>query len=109
MILTENGVVVVDWPEACIAAPWLDAVLAAPSMAMFPGTPEPGRIINELSAVSAVEANDLTTAVAAMTGFFLCASVLPAVPALPTLRAFQRAQGTIAASWLRRLMERHRR
>jgi aminoglycoside phosphotransferase (APT) family kinase protein len=109
MILTEHGIVVVDWPEACIAAPWLDAVLAAPSMAMFPGAPEPGSMIDNLPAAAAVEPDELTTAVAAMTGFFLCASVLPAIPALPTLRAFQREQGTIAASWLRRRMEKHRR
>ncbi len=40
-----------------------------------------------------------------MTGYFLCSSVRPVVPALPTLRDFQREQGLVAAAWLRARVE----
>ncbi|MEV1203446.1 hypothetical protein, partial [Microbispora rosea] len=39
---------------------------------------------------------------AAVTGFFLQRGSLPAPPGLPTLRAFQLAQGRAALAWLRR-------
>jgi hypothetical protein len=39
--------------------------------------------------------------VAALAGFFCWHGSQPDPPGLPTLRAFQRAQGAIALDWLR--------
>jgi hypothetical protein len=45
---------------------------------------------------------DATTAViAALAGFFTYHGTLPVLPGLPTLRAFQEAQGAVARLWLR--------
>lgn len=101
MILTPAGaIVIVDWPELCIGAPWLDLVLALPSIGMFPEAPDPSDIVRGSTILSSADPARLTTAIAAMTGFFLCASVEPEIPSLPTLRQFQRAQGLVAADWL---------
>ncbi len=40
MLITEDGVVFVDWPHACTGAPWFDVVAFAPSVAMQ-GGPDP--------------------------------------------------------------------
>jgi hypothetical protein len=41
--------------------------------------------------------------VAAFGGFLVRHSLQPPPPGLPTLRAFQAAQGALALAWLRRL------
>ena len=41
--------------------------------------------------------------VAAFGGFLVSHSLQPPPPGLPTLRAFQAAQGAVALAWLRRL------
>lgn len=43
----------------------------------------------------------VTAALAGLAGFFLRNSLLPPPPGIPTLRAFQRAQGDAALTWLR--------
>ena len=67
----------VDWPEASIGAPWLDLVLALPSIGMFEGTPPLHDIAETSALLGGVEPHHLTTVIAAMAGFFLCASVEP--------------------------------
>ena len=42
----------------------------------------------------------VTTVVAALTGLFLYLGRQPDPPGLPTLRAFQRGQATVALDWL---------
>ncbi|WP_181957823.1 hypothetical protein [Nonomuraea longispora] len=44
----------------------------------------------------------ITAVVAAMAGYFVCQGRMPGPPGLPTVRAFQRAQGVVALDWLRR-------
>ena len=44
----------------------------------------------------------VTSALAALAGYFVQQSRQPAPPGLPTLRAFQGAQGDAAVAWLRR-------
>jgi hypothetical protein len=45
----------------------------------------------------------LIPVVAAFAGYFAERGRLPDPPGLPTLRAFQRAQGEVTTAWLRRL------
>jgi hypothetical protein len=44
----------------------------------------------------------VTSVVAAVAGFMIRGSRLPAPPGLPTVRAFQRDQGVPALEWLKR-------
>jgi Phosphotransferase enzyme family len=100
LLLTEDGVVVVDWPWACRAAPWVDLLLMLPSVRMQGGPP--AHTLFEAHPVAREADPDAVTSVlAAFTGFLVRNSRLPAPPGLPTLRAFQRAQGETALEWLR--------
>lgn len=101
MLLSGDDVVIVDWTEVCVGAPWLDWVLAVPSVCLFPGTPAPETVFRECALSREAAAGDVTSVIAAVTGYFLTSAVMPVVPALPTLRDFQRAQGLVAAAWLR--------
>ena len=48
----------------------------------------------------------LVPLVVAIAGYFVERGRLPDPPGLPTVRAFQRAQGAVTNAWLRRLWER---
>jgi hypothetical protein len=48
----------------------------------------------------------LVPLVVAIAGYFVNMSRLPDPPGLPTVRAFQRAQGAVTNAWLRRLWDR---
>lgn len=100
MILTASGMQVVDWPESCIGAPWLDLVLALPSMAMFEGGPAPEEVVRTHPVTAAVDPERLDAVIAALAGFFVATSLRPAPPGLPTLRRFQHDQAIVTLDWL---------
>ena len=99
LLLTADRVFVVDWPHACVGAPWVDVVTFAPSVHMQ-GGPDPEALLRRHPAISAVDPHAITAAVAAVAGFFTHRALQPAPPGLPTLRAFQAAQGEVARRWL---------
>ncbi|WP_127476691.1 phosphotransferase family protein [Microbacterium sulfonylureivorans] len=105
MLLDGDTVTIVDWTEVCIGAPWVDWTLAVPSVCLFPGTPAPEDAFRESSLAAIAPPADVTSLVAAAAGYFLCSSALPVIPALPTLRDFQREQGLVAALWLQSRVE----
>jgi hypothetical protein len=74
-------------------------VLLLPSVGIA-GGPSPAAVESALDPFAAVEPEALDRVLAAVTGFFTHAATLPDPPGLPTLRAFQRAQGDVAAEWL---------
>jgi aminoglycoside phosphotransferase (APT) family kinase protein len=100
LLLTDDGrVVVVDWPWACRAAPWFDLLLLLPSVAMQ-GGPRPAEIFEQHAAAAGADPAAVTAALAGFAGFLLGHAREPAAPGLPTLRAFQAAQGAAALRWL---------
>ena len=102
LLLTPEGrVMVVDWPHARVGVPWLDPVFFAPSVTMQ-GGPPPEELLSRLPQARRVDPDALTAVVAAVAGFFNGEALRPAPPGLPTLRAFQAAQGEAARSWLAR-------
>ncbi|MGW2151983.1 aminoglycoside phosphotransferase family protein [Nonomuraea sp. NPDC001699] len=94
VMLTPDRVYVVDWPWACLAAPWYDQVAMLPSVGMQ-GGPAPHELFDDPDPA-------VTAVIAAITGYFVRQGRLPDPPGLPTLRAFQRAQGVVALDWLKR-------
>jgi hypothetical protein len=50
-----------------------------------------------------VDPDAVVVLVAAVAGFFIEHSLRPAPPGLPTLRAFQAAQGEVTRAWLERI------
>ena len=105
MLLSGDAVVIVDWTDISLGAPWLDWVCAVPSVCLFAGTPPPEQTFQESALAAAADPAMVTAVLAAVAGYFLCSAVKPVVPALPTLREFQRAQGLVAADWLRTRVE----
>jgi Phosphotransferase enzyme family len=100
MLVTSDTVVFVDWAHACRGAAWLDVAAWAPSVAMQ-GGPDPGSLVARHGPTARADADRLTAVVAAIAGYFTLAQTRPAPPGLPTLRAFQAAQGTEARAWLK--------
>ncbi|WP_182902035.1 phosphotransferase [Microbispora sp. H10830] len=101
LLLTVDGRVrVVDWPWACLAASWFDLLGMLPSVAMQ-GGPPPAEVFDGHPVAAKADGDAVTAVLAAVTGFFLQRGSLPPPPGLPTLRAFQLAQGRAALAWLR--------
>jgi Phosphotransferase enzyme family len=102
LLVTNGGVVLVDWPHACVGAAVFDLVAWAPSV-QLEGGPRPEDLLALSGAASAVDSDVLAVLTAAFSGFLIRHSLQPPPPGLPTLRAFQAAQGAVALAWLRRL------
>jgi aminoglycoside phosphotransferase (APT) family kinase protein len=99
MLLTPERVYFVDWPWACAGAAWVDWIGFAPSVAMQ-GGPEPEALLARNPTALRADAGAITATVAAIAGYFTWHALQPPPPGLPTLRAFQAAQGVVARHWL---------
>ncbi|HEU4327998.1 MAG TPA: aminoglycoside phosphotransferase family protein [Roseiflexaceae bacterium] len=99
VLMTNDQVWFVDWPHACVGAVWLDAVLLAPSVTMQ-GGPPPEQVLDKHPAAAGVDPDAITAAIVGFAGYLTQRSLLPAPPGLPTLRAFQAAQGAVARAWV---------
>ncbi|MCX3059772.1 aminoglycoside phosphotransferase family protein [Streptomyces beihaiensis] len=104
ILLTADDVVFVDWPHAVRAAPWFDLLVMLPCV-RAQGGPQPERVFSAHPLGRAAEPEGVTRALAGLAGYFLEQAGRPAPPGLPTLRAFQRAQGEAAVAWLRARLE----
>lgn len=105
ILLSEAGLRVVDWPHACIGAAWIDPLFFFPSVRLQ-GGPQLDTLIQRCEQTAAAPREELMAVAVAITGFFLHGSTLPSPPGLPTVRAFQRAQGEVMAVWLDETLDR---
>ncbi|MFC4061734.1 phosphotransferase family protein [Planomonospora corallina] len=100
LLTADDEVMVVDWPWAFTGAPWFDLLGMLPSVRMQGGPP-----CEEVFAAHPVgrdaDPEAVTAVLAALTGYLVRQSRQPDPPGLPTLRAFQAAQGRTALEWLR--------
>lgn len=103
VLLTGEDVYVLDWPWASTGAPWVDALLFAPSVEMQ-GGPSAAAVFAQTAAGRRARAEELAAALAAFTGFLQHNGLQPDPPGLPTLRAFQRGQAEVGLRWLRALV-----
>lgn len=99
MVLTRERVWFVDWPHAHIGAAWIDGLLLAPSVAMQ-GGPQPEDLLAQLPGYRRADRHAVTAVIAATAGFFTHRSLQPPPAGLPTIRAFQAAQGVVCREWL---------
>jgi len=104
LLVTPGGVVFVDWPHACVGAPAFDVVAWAPSV-VLEGGPQPEALVARHAPWRDADPGVVAALVAAFAGFLVLSSWRPAPPGLPTLRAFQAAQGEVALRWLERLTD----
>jgi hypothetical protein len=103
LLIARQGPVIVDWPWACRGAAFVDLALFAPSVTMQ-GGPPPADLIASSRSCRAADREALTALVCGLAGYLTERSLRPPPPGLPTVRAFQAAQGTIARRWLAELM-----
>ena len=100
VLLTDDRVVFVDWTSTCTGAPWFEVVAMLPSVELEGGG-EPDAVLARIGLDISHER--LVPLVVAIAGYFAERGRLPDPPGLPTVRAFQRAQGALTNEWLRRL------
>jgi len=99
ILLTPTRVYFVDWSYLCVGAAWIDLLLMLPSVALQ-GGPEPEEILSSHPVGQRADPAAATVIVAALTGYFVERSLRPPPRGLPTVRAFQAAQGEVALRWL---------
>jgi len=99
ILIAGDRVYFVDWPWARIGAPFVEWLALAPSVHMQ-GGPEPEELLR-MASLGAVDDGAINAVIASLTGYFLGQSHRPPPPGIPTVRAFQAAQGRIALEWLR--------
>ena len=103
ILLTRDDVVIVDWPHACRGAAFVDHVFFAPSVAMQ-GGPELADLLTLSAAGRSADPRQVAAMVCALGGYFTYQSLQPAPTGLPTVRAFQAAQGEVTRRWLAQLL-----
>jgi aminoglycoside phosphotransferase (APT) family kinase protein len=103
VLLAGGRVLFVDWPHACVGAAVADVVFLAPSVTMQ-GGPQPDEILAMTRPGRAASRETVRAAVCAVAGYLTEGSLRPPPPGLPTVRAFQAAQGEIARRWLADLL-----
>jgi hypothetical protein len=102
MLLTDDDrVVFVDRPHVVRGAPWLDLLLMLPCV-RAQGGPDPEGLFAAHPLGRAADPDAVTAALAGLAGYFVHRSLQPPPPGIPTVRAFQRAQGEAALAWLER-------
>ena len=103
LLLTSDGVMVLDWPHACRGAVFAELVFFAPSVAMQ-GGPEPAALLGRSCAGRDASREALVAVVCALAGYFTERSLRPPPPGLPTMRRFQAAQAEVTRRWLATLL-----
>lgn len=99
LVTTTGEVVLVDWPWACVGAPWADTVALLVNVNLHGGHDVDRLVRKHAGGASGAQVDGF---LAGLAGFFLDGARLPAPPGLPTLREFQRAQGIATLEWLAR-------
>jgi aminoglycoside phosphotransferase (APT) family kinase protein len=99
LLIAGEKVYVIDWPWARTGAWWIDLVAMAPSVGMQ-GGPAPSELVAKVD-LRGVPAPALDAVICSITGYFVVHALDPPPPGIPTVRAFQAAQGRVAVRWLR--------
>jgi hypothetical protein len=100
MVGREGSMWLIDWPWACVGAPWIDGVTVLLDVAVYGGDPD--AYYPTARTLADADPDAVTALIAGLAGMFAHGSRRPDPPGLPTLRAFQRANHRAALTWLRR-------
>lgn len=99
LIGPDGMVTVVDWPWACRGPAWLDTVLLLVNVRLHGGH-DTEALLRRLPVTAVVDPAAVTGVLAGFAGFFLDAARQPPPVGIPTVRAFQRAQGDALLPWV---------
>ena len=95
----DGTVAVVDWPWACVGAPWFDRLLLCINIDLYGGH-DPEHLTPQY--LSDVDPDQITAVLAGLCGYFVDIARRPPDLGLPTVRAFQQAQAHSTWRWLQR-------
>lgn len=101
---TPQGLRLVDWPHVGVGPPEDDVAAFAQSVTTE-GGPPPEQIMDWYAERVPVRPVALDAAVADLAGFFADEAWRPAIPGLPRLRVFQRAQLGVTLAWAARRLD----
>jgi hypothetical protein len=99
IVRPDGRIVVIDWPWASVGAAWFDLLCLAINVD-FVGGADPESLVDRW--LGEVDPDRMSGALAGLCGYFIDAARQPPQVGLPTLRAFQAAQGVSTLRWLRR-------
>jgi hypothetical protein len=99
LLIAGDRVYVLDWPWARRGVAFVDWLAMAPSVAMQGGS-SPEEFLKRFD-LSGISDEAIDAALCSLAGFFVVGALEPPPPGLPTVRAFQAAQGVVAVRWLR--------
>jgi aminoglycoside phosphotransferase (APT) family kinase protein len=101
LLLSPDGTVaIIDWPWATRGAAWFDTLALLLNVRLYGGYVDV-LLDTHIDATPA----DVTAVLAGLAGYFLDAARKPPPIGLPTVRAFQGAQGQAVVTWLRQRLE----
>jgi len=101
---TPGGLRLVDWPHVGVGPPEEDVAAFAQSVTTE-GGPLPEQVMDWYAERILVRPFVLDAAVADLAGFFADQAWRPAIPGLPRLRSFQRAQLSVTLAWTARRLD----
>lgn len=99
LLIAGDRVFVLDWPWARVGAAWIDLVAMAPSVTMQ-GGPACEDFLVRLD-LRGVSREAIDAVICSLAGYFVVRALEPPPQGIPTVRAFQAAQGRVATAWLR--------
>ena len=100
LLIAGDRVFIFDWPQARVGAAFVDWLVMAPSVALQ-GGPEPDDFMSRFD-LSHVSPEDFDAILCSVAGYFVVRALEPPPPGLPTVRAFQAAQGKVSLEWLQK-------
>ncbi|SDM98974.1 phosphotransferase [Allokutzneria albata] len=97
----DGAVTVVDWPWSSRGAEWLDRLMLLVNVRLH-GGPDTTALLARHTANA--DPDDVVAVLVGFAGLFLDVARQPPPVGLPTVRAFQRAQGDAVLSWVSELL-----
>lgn len=105
LIDREGKAVLVDWPWAARGAPWFDALSVLIDARVSDPSCNTEAALHEHGVFAGSEPQQVNAVLAGLAGYFLDSARRPPPSGLPTLRAFQQAEGDACLAWLRERLE----
>ncbi len=103
LLVDHDGTVwVVDWPWAGVGAHWLDPLTYLLDTIVRGGGEDVDAHLATHPVFAGLDGAAAEAVLAGLAGLFLEKAAQPAPPAMPTIRAFQRREGVVAARWVLR-------
>ena len=96
--------VLVDWPWVSVGAAWVDIAAFCVNVGLIGGA-DPEDVLQSREVSASADPSAVTAFLVGLAAYFVESGRQPDHPRLPTLRAFQRAQGDVALAWLARRLD----